>query len=147
MRFASSALCWKLNRFLFVTEYRTTVKRVKRICKNWHFTFRPLVCIPLSSLGYNLYNCIQGNGLFYSSESSQLFLELGCSCSPCTGLFGGSMVWARERTIPTERPSDRRLSAKWLPTFADRGCHVVSVTDPSGRILGFLDRSHYFSIK
>jgi hypothetical protein len=24
-----------------------------------------------------------------------------------------------------------------LPTFADRGCHVVSVTDPYGRILGF----------
>jgi hypothetical protein len=34
-----------------------------------------------------------------------------------------------------------------LPTFADRGCHVVSVTDPYGRILGFLDRSCYFSIK
>jgi hypothetical protein len=33
------------------------------------------------------------------------------------------------------RPSDRRLSAKRLPTYADRGCHVVSVTDPSGRIL------------
>jgi hypothetical protein len=31
------------------------------------------------------------------------------------------------------RPSDRRLSVKWLPTFADRGCHMVSVTDPSGR--------------
>jgi hypothetical protein len=45
------------------------------------------------------------------------------------------------------RPSDRLLSAKWLPTFADRGCHVVSVTDPYGRILGFLDRSSYFSIK
>jgi hypothetical protein len=45
------------------------------------------------------------------------------------------------------RPSDRRLSAKWLPTFADKGCHVVSVTDPYGRILGFLDRSRYFSIK
>jgi hypothetical protein len=45
------------------------------------------------------------------------------------------------------RQSDRRLSAKWLPTFADRGCHVVRVTDPYGRILGFLDRSHYFSIK
>jgi hypothetical protein len=39
------------------------------------------------------------------------------------------------------------LSAKWLPTFADRGCHVVSVTDPYGRILGFIDRSRYFSIK
>jgi hypothetical protein len=45
------------------------------------------------------------------------------------------------------RPSDRRLSAKRLPTFADRGCHVVSVTDPYGRILDFLDRSRYFSIK
>jgi hypothetical protein len=31
--------------------------------------------------------------------------------------------------------------------FADRGCHVVSVTNPYGRILGFLDRSRYFSIK
>jgi hypothetical protein len=38
------------------------------------------------------------------------------------------------------RPSDRRLSAKLVPTFADRGCHVVSVTDPHGRSLGFLDR-------
>jgi hypothetical protein len=27
------------------------------------------------------------------------------------------------------------------------GCHVVSVTDPYDRILGFLDRTRYFSIK
>jgi hypothetical protein len=33
------------------------------------------------------------------------------------------------------RPNDRRLSAKLVPTFADRGCHVVSVTDPYGSIL------------
>jgi hypothetical protein len=33
--------------------------------------------------------------------------------------------------------------AKLVPTFADRGCHVVSVTDAHGRILGLLDRSHY----
>jgi CBS-domain-containing membrane protein len=39
------------------------------------------------------------------------------------------------------QPSDRRLSAKSLPTFADKGCHVVSVMDPYGRILGFIDRS------
>jgi hypothetical protein len=37
------------------------------------------------------------------------------------------------------RLSDRRLSVKRLPTFADKGCHVVSVTNPFGRILGFLD--------
>jgi hypothetical protein len=32
------------------------------------------------------------------------------------------------------------LSVKLVTTFAVRGCHVVSVTDPYGRILGFLDR-------
>jgi hypothetical protein len=31
--------------------------------------------------------------------------------------------------------------------FADRECHVVSVTDPYSRILDFLDRSRYLSIK
>jgi hypothetical protein len=42
------------------------------------------------------------------------------------------------------RPSESRLSAKLVPTCADRGCHVVSVTDPYSCILGFLDRSRYF---
>jgi hypothetical protein len=42
------------------------------------------------------------------------------------------------------RPSYRCLSANLVPTFVDRGCHVVSVTDSYGRILGFLDRSRYF---
>jgi hypothetical protein len=41
-------------------------------------------------------------------------------------------------------PSDRRLSAKLVRTFEDRGCGVVSATDPHGRILGFLDRSRYY---
>jgi hypothetical protein len=36
-----------------------------------------------------------------------------------------------------------RLSAKLVPTFADRGCYMVSATDPYGRILIFLDRSRY----
>jgi hypothetical protein len=44
------------------------------------------------------------------------------------------------------RQNDRRLSAKLVLTFADRRCHVVSVTDLYG-ILGFLGRSRYFSIK
>jgi hypothetical protein len=41
-------------------------------------------------------------------------------------------------------PNDCRLSAKLVPTFAHRGCCVVSKTDPYGRIFGFLDRSRYF---
>jgi hypothetical protein len=51
------------------------------------------------------------------------------------------MVRVRERTIPTERPP---LVGKVIAKFADRWCHVVSVTDPYGRILGFLDRNRYF---
>jgi hypothetical protein len=31
-----------------------------------------------------------------------------------------------------------------VPTFADRGCRLVSATDPQGYILGFHDRSHYY---
>jgi hypothetical protein len=31
------------------------------------------------------------------------------------------------------RLSDRRLSAKLVPTLADRGCRVVSATNPHGR--------------
>jgi hypothetical protein len=45
------------------------------------------------------------------------------------------------------RPSDRYFSAKLVPTFAGIGCHVVSVTDTYGRILGFLDRSRSFFFK
>jgi hypothetical protein len=44
----------------------------------------------------------------------------------------------------SEQYRDRRLSAKLVPTFEDRGCCIVSVTDPCGRILGFLERSRYF---
>jgi hypothetical protein len=48
------------------------------------------------------------------------------------------MTLVRERTIPTERPPlVGELSA-------NRGCHVVSVTDSYCRILGFIDRSRYF---
>jgi hypothetical protein len=42
------------------------------------------------------------------------------------------------------RPSDRRLSANLVPAFGDRRCRAVSVTDPYGHILGFLDQSRYF---
>jgi hypothetical protein len=45
------------------------------------------------------------------------------------------------------RPRDRRLPATLVPYFADRGCHVVSVTDPRGRLLGSPDRSRYFILQ
>jgi hypothetical protein len=39
---------------------------------------------------------------------------------------------------------DRRLSAKLVPNFTDRGCRVVSTADPHGRVLGFLDWGNYY---
>jgi hypothetical protein len=45
------------------------------------------------------------------------------------------------------RPSDRSMSAKLVPTFADRGCRMGIATDPHGRILGFLDRSRYYKVR
>jgi hypothetical protein len=64
----------------------------------------------------------------------------GISFTPETKLHGLS-----PRANYTDRATAacRRSDAK----FADRGCHVVRVTDPYGRILGFLDRGRYFSIK
>jgi hypothetical protein len=50
------------------------------------------------------------------------------------------MVLVRKRTIPRVRS----LLAKLVPTLPDRGCCVVSATDPHGRNLGFLDRSRYY---
>jgi hypothetical protein len=41
------------------------------------------------------------------------------------------------------RLSDYHFLAKLVPTFANRGCRVVSVTDPYGRIFGFLDQNRY----
>jgi hypothetical protein len=43
---------------------------------------------------------------------------------------------------PRANLTDR--ATKLVTTSADRGCNVVSATDPYGRILGFLDRSRYF---
>jgi hypothetical protein len=44
----------------------------------------------------------------------------------------------------TDRLSDRRLSAKLMPTLADGGCRVVSATIPQVFNFSFLDRSRYF---
>jgi hypothetical protein len=41
-----------------------------------------------------------------------------------------SVALVRERTMPTERPP---LVGEVVPTFADRGCCVVSATDSHGR--------------
>jgi hypothetical protein len=56
-----------------------------------------------------------------------------------------SMTSVRKRTIPTERPPlVSEVSANILQIEV---CHVVSVTNPYGRILGFLDRNRYIFLQ
>jgi hypothetical protein len=67
-------------------------------------------------------------GILLSSEDEgDMFLQKVCQLSIHWG--GGGLCG---------------LSPRANYTFADRECHMVSVMDPYGRILGFLDRSCYF---
>jgi CBS-domain-containing membrane protein len=47
-------------------------------------------------------------------------------------------------TNPVARVRERTIATELVPTFADRGCHVVSATDPYGRIHGFLYQTRCF---
>jgi hypothetical protein len=44
---------------------------------------------------------------------------------------------------PRANYTDRTIGEVSANSFADRWCHVVSVTDPYGRIFGFVDRIRY----
>jgi hypothetical protein len=69
-----------------------------------------------------------------------------CDIKPCSKLKYTKL----HGLSPRANYTDRATAACWrsdCQLFVDRRCHVVSVTDPYGRILGFLDRSRYFSIK
>jgi hypothetical protein len=48
-------------------------------------------------------------------------------------LFHNKKTKQKKTNFVAYRPSDRRLSAKLVPTLADRGCRAVSATDPHGR--------------
>jgi hypothetical protein len=75
-----------------------------------------------------------------------IMAEEKCLNSSVTRAFLESLYLLQKKTPWPEfaselyRPGDRSLWAKLVPTFADRGCHVVSATDPYSRILNFLDQ-------
>jgi hypothetical protein len=101
----------------------------------WNNSIRPW---PLPSKTFPFHRSSFCNSTLYNPgtcRTVELPIELTCKTP-----------WP-ESASKLYRPSVRRLSAKWLPIFADRRCHLVSVTNPYGLILGFLDRSRYFSIK
>jgi hypothetical protein len=76
--------------------------------------------------------------LFYSSIVSVLDGSMDKD-SPIQSFFLELLLFISCQ--PTERPL---LVGEVVPTFAGRGCCVVSATDSHGRYLNFLDRNRYF---
>jgi hypothetical protein len=133
---------WKGQRNIYIKiKGRFQSHLVYRIRKHALYKFAPS-WKPLKHSILNFRCCYGG-----------IFIEKNKILGRTSGLFSWHLPTHKNQTPWSEsarelyRQGDRRLSAKWLPTFADRGCHVVSVTNPYGRILGFIDRSRYFSIK
>jgi hypothetical protein len=98
----------------------------------------------ISFIIYTFTFCNLHTKTLYSCSQFYLMVKIGKTLIPSSAelYFFNSMVWVRERTAPTELPP---LAGEVIANFPDRGCNVVSVTDPYGRILGFLDRSRYFA--
>jgi hypothetical protein len=103
------------------------------------------VCIYAYFFIHLYTNSFQCHSTLPKPDTKRCFLQLlglRPSSFQTSALMKNTTPWP-EPASELYRPSDRLLSAKLVPTFVDRGCHVVSVTDPYGCILGFLDRSRY----
>jgi hypothetical protein len=103
----------------------------------WFSSYCPGKCRHSSSIipQARSYSCSVIGAWFVSRPEYRLSLRI--RAVPITPLIDINTPWP-------ESASDRRLSAKLVSSFADRWCHVVSMTDPYDGILGFLDRSRYF---
>jgi hypothetical protein len=82
-------------------------------------------------------------GVMWDWEADLNDSSCSMTASRISGAIRSGSPWS-ESASELYRPSDRCLPMKLVPTFADRGCSVISVTDPYSRILGILDRSRYF---
>jgi hypothetical protein len=102
----------------------------------------PLQLIPLTA-SHSSSSIIRG---WYNRPNSGRRTKWTVSHHPKTNKKKTNSIVLSPRANYTDRAT-AACRRKWLPTFAVRGCHVVSVTDPYGCILGFVDRSRYFSIK
>jgi hypothetical protein len=114
---------------------RVPVDKKKRILLSSHLPYRPWN--PLSFLSYGP----RAKGPRREGPSTEV-KKTGIRTRTWEALI--KLAPWPESESELYRPSGRRLSAKLVAIFANRGCYVVSVTYLYGRILGFLDRSCYF---
>jgi hypothetical protein len=106
---------------------------------------RALSTLPLS-LTWNLVYSESSCKMYHSADDHVALALFPVSSLPDKKAERKYTPWI-ESASKLYPSSDRRLSANVVPTFADRLCQVVSVTNPYGRILGFLDRAATFPSK
>jgi hypothetical protein len=118
----------------------------------WYLPSVTFLIFPFSSFFSSINNHSESRIVFFCKLSSVspkkvivLYMKAQKLCRAVANDYcpiKNSVASVRKRTIPTERPPlVSEVSANF---FVDRGCQVVSVTNPYGRILGFLDRSRYY---
>jgi hypothetical protein len=85
--------------------------------------------LPFAGLVCGVLLCFRKNNKLSSERLSYIVIEyMRIIQEPKTKL--NSVALVRKRII---QPSNRRMLEKLVPTFADRGCCVVSAADPNGR--------------
>jgi hypothetical protein len=86
----------------------------------------------------NIFSVPGNSSIGFLAGRQRLFKLFRFVCWMCAST-ALSTLWCQTNTKQTQwsesaselyRPNDRRLTAKWLPTFADRGFHVVNVMNP-----------------
>jgi hypothetical protein len=124
------------NRMLYfpAVTFRSQHSRTSRLCCELRQVKTVMASVSTNSTGIRRYNL---------NTSGQQEVHVGSSRLGylVPGIFGVSHFpptqanELRGFTPQSElyRPSDRRLSAKLVPTLADRGCRVVSERNPHGR--------------
>jgi hypothetical protein len=115
----------------------------------WYAATEGTITTPVphsSPKEYNLWprQCVQQTNAKDTSVSLKATIETHCMCVCLDNEQTNKLTPWPESASELHRPSDCRMSANLVPSFADRGCHVVSVTDPYGRILVSYSESSSF---
>jgi hypothetical protein len=115
-----------------------------------------LVTVSARSKAYTVFarwnTGVAGSNPILGINTCMYSVYLCCPVRPYDGpvLYPRSSVDLLHGLGPRANYTDRATAASRrsdCQLFADRGCHVVTVTNPYVRILVFLDRNLYFSIK
>jgi hypothetical protein len=128
MNNSSRAVIWKISA-LFL-EYQWD--ELRRVQWSHIFCFEGICVRP----GFS--RCAATWRLQFVSTSVSEFQDGGSLYSVLVVATKQETDWLRGLS-PRANYTYRRLSAKLVPTFADKGCRVVSAADPYGRILDFRD--------